>query len=162
MDDRVVSLHSPADEADDQQDRPGQPGMAPPDVERSISLAAERVHAIIESAARVASEIRANARAEADSYLEEAKRDADRLTIRHIGLISDLAKVVSDRLEVHRRHSEELILALEDAMRALAATVGSNAASDRGLTSRRDYPTPPSSPGPSPEPEPPSPFRSEG
>jgi hypothetical protein len=154
MNQRVVSARSPEAESSHQADHPGQPDTSSPDVDRSVSLTAERVqtiiesatrvrvHAIIESATRVASEILANARAEADLYLEEAEREADRLTMRHIGLMSDLTEALSNRLQVHGRQSEELIRALEDAMRELAAGVRSNAASGPGVATDRTEPTP--------------------
>lgn len=50
-----------------------------PGLDRSVSEAAERIEAIIDAATRVASEIRADGEAEADRYLEEAERKADRL-----------------------------------------------------------------------------------
>jgi cell division septum initiation protein DivIVA len=173
MNERVVSAASPEVESH-QADHPGQPDTSSPDVDRSVSLDAESVHGIIESATRVrvraiiesathvASEILANARAEADLYLEEAKREADRLTMRHIGLISDVTEALSNRLQVYGRQSEELIRALEDAMRELAAGVRPNAASGPGVATGRTEPTPTVRRDPSAGPEHRSSRRSEG
>jgi cell division septum initiation protein DivIVA len=174
MNERGVSAGSPEVESSHEPDHPGQPGTSSTDVDRSVSLTAERVqaiiesatrvrvHAIIESATRIASEILANARAEADGYLAEAEREADRLTMKHIGLISDLTEALSNRLQVYGRQSEELIRALEDAMRELAAGVPSNAASSTGAATPRTEPTPTPHRDPSAGPRDRAPWRSEG
>jgi cell division septum initiation protein DivIVA len=159
MNDRVVSAASSEVESSNQADHAGQQGTSAPDLDRSVSLDAEsveeilesttrvRVHAIIESATRDASEILANARAEADMYLEAAQREADRLTMKHIGLISDLTEALSNRLQFYERQSEELIRALEDAMRELAAGVRANTGSAPAVATHQTEPTP----GPRPD-----------
>jgi len=86
-------------------------------------VAAERIETIIDAATRAASEIRGDAREEAERHLEEAQREADRLTMRRIGLMSQLTDSLIERAEKLRREVDELARAMEDAMRAVAATV---------------------------------------
>lgn len=95
-----------------------------PGFDRSVSEAAGRIEAIIDAAERVASEIRGEARAEAERYREEAERKTDRLAMKRIGLISELTESLTERAEQVQRQSDELVRALEDAMRAVAAIVG--------------------------------------
>jgi hypothetical protein len=102
------------------------------DVARSISDAADTIEAIIDAAERLASEIRSDAQQEAERFLDDAEREADRLTMRRIGLLSKLSDSVIERTERLRRESDEVVRALEDAMRALAATVGDRPATNAG------------------------------
>jgi hypothetical protein len=93
------------------------------DVDRSISVAAERIETIIDAATRAASEIRGEAREEAERHLEEAEREADRLMMRRIGVMSQLTDSLIERAEKVRREVDELARAMEDAMRAVAGTM---------------------------------------
>jgi chaperonin GroEL (HSP60 family) len=104
-------------------------------VEPSVSAAAERIQAIIDAAAHAASGIRADAQLEARRHVEEAEREADRLAMRRIRLMSELTDSLIERAERMREQSDELVRALEDAMRAVAATVSEPGIADRGGTS---------------------------
>lgn len=105
------------------------------DVERPISAAAERIETIIDAATRAASEIRGEAREDAERHLEEAEREAERLTTRRIGLLSELTDSLIERAEKVRKDADELARAMEEVMRALAATM-----SEPGAPDRRDEP----------------------
>lgn len=93
------------------------------DLDRSISVAAGRIETIIEAATQAASEIRGDARKAGERHLEEAQREADRLTMRRIGLMSQLTDSLIERAEKLRSEVDELARAMEDAMRTVAATI---------------------------------------
>jgi hypothetical protein len=103
---------------------PAPPEIPPDEVQPSASAAAEGIQAIIDAAAHAASGIRADAQIEVQRYVEEAEREADRLAMRRIRVMSELTDSLIERAESMREQSEELVRALEDAMRAVAATVG--------------------------------------
>ena len=119
-------MDEPAAPLGSQPDSPGAPAPpgTPPDEEPSASAAAEGIQAIIDAAANAASGIRADAQIEAQRYVEEAEREADRLAMRRIRVMSELTDSLIERAERMREQSDELVRALEDAMRAVAATVG--------------------------------------
>jgi hypothetical protein len=96
---------------------------SPEDLNRSISRAAETIETIIDAAERLASEIRADAEAEAQRYLEESQREGDRLAMKRIGLMSELTESLIERAEDLTRRTDEVVRALEDAMRTIATTV---------------------------------------
>ena len=83
-------------------------------MDRSISLVGERIQAILDAAAHAASEIRADAH-------EDAKREADRLTMRRVGEMSQLTDSLIERAESLRKQADELAREMEDAMRAVSA-----------------------------------------
>lgn len=76
---------------------------------------------IIDAAERVAAEIRTDAEAEAERYLERAKRNADRLTMERVRLISELTDSLFEHASQVRQQCEALIESLDDAMRGIAA-----------------------------------------
>jgi hypothetical protein len=94
-------------------------------VDESVSAAAQRFAAIVDAAHRAAAEIRDGAQGEAEVYVQEAAREADRLTMQRIAMMSELADSLAERFDLLHRHAEEVSRALEEAMRALAATVAS-------------------------------------
>jgi hypothetical protein len=109
-------------------EREGRPGTdrgrpSPEDLNRSISRAAETIETIIDAAERLASEIRADAQVEAERYLDEAQREADRLAMKRIAMMSELTESLIERADDLRRRTDEVVRALEDAMRTVAATV---------------------------------------
>jgi ABC-type transporter Mla subunit MlaD len=134
-------------------------GTSSPEFERSVARAANRIEAIIDAAENTAAEIRAAARIDADRYLDDAAREADRLTLTRIGLLSELTESLTERVDSLKRESDEVIRALEDAMRALAATVGSSAPGTAGASRAGESPSRPERAG---RQEPGSPWRSEG
>ena len=87
-------------------------------------MAAGRIEEIIEAATQAAAEIRGEAREAGKRHLEEAQREADRLTMRRIGQMSQLTDSLIERAEKLRNEVDDLARAMEDAMRAVAATVG--------------------------------------
>jgi hypothetical protein len=97
-------------------------------LDRSISVAAGRIEEIIEAATQAAAEIRGEAREAGKRHLEEAQREADRLTMRRIGQMSQLTDSLIERAENLRNEVDELARAMEDAMRAVAATAGESEA----------------------------------
>jgi hypothetical protein len=92
-------------------------------VQSSVSVAAERVEAIIDAAENAAAGIREQAHAEADGYAERTKREVDRMTLTRIAVLSDMTGRLIERVDLLQAQADEMIRALEDTMRALAATV---------------------------------------
>ena len=82
-----------------------------------------RVESIIETAQRAAEAIRAEAREQAARYVESAEREADRVTLRRVVMLADLRESLVERIDLVTQQTDEVIEALDDAMRALAATV---------------------------------------
>ena len=90
------------------------------DLERSASDAIDRIQQIIETAERVAGQIRAGATEDAKRHVEDARRGADRLTMERVTLISQLTDSLIERADEVKRRSEELIGALEAAVGEVA------------------------------------------
>jgi hypothetical protein len=102
------------------------------DLNRSISRAAETIETIIDAAERLASEIQAEAQVEAQRYLDESQREADRLAMKRIGLMSELTDSLVERADDLRKRTDEVVRALEDAMRTVAATIGDRSTANAG------------------------------
>jgi hypothetical protein len=119
--------------------------------DESVSAAAQRFAAIVDAAHRAAAEIRDDAQAEAEAYVQEAGREADRLTLQRIAMMSELTDSLAERFDLLHRHAEEVSRALEEAMRALAATVASTGRPGPDPPSPRTAPPAPPAPAPPPD-----------
>jgi len=71
-------------------------------------MVGERVQEIVDSAERVAEEIRAEAEASAASYLRERRREADRLVEEGTRELAERTRVLSERAERLWRETTEL------------------------------------------------------
>jgi vacuolar-type H+-ATPase subunit E/Vma4 len=98
---------------------------------QSMSGAAERVESILDAAERTAADIRDSARAEASRFAEDAEREVDRVTFKRIAVLSEMTENLIERVELLQAQAEAVIRALEDTMRALAATVEASDSEDR-------------------------------
>lgn len=83
--------------------------------ETPVEQVAERVQALIDAAERAADAIRADAEHQADEYLSEAQRRADRLTTSRIQLIANLV----GRAAAVRSHSEQMVISLEQTVQTI-------------------------------------------
>jgi hypothetical protein len=120
-------------------------------MDESVSAAALRFAAIVDAAHRAAAEIRDSARGEAEVYVQEAAREADRLTLQRIAMMSELTDSLAERFDLLQRHAEEVSRALEEAMRALAATVASTGRPGPDSSDSRTAPPAPRAPAPPPD-----------
>lgn len=128
---------------------------------RSVEDATSKIKEIIDAAEKVAAEIDAEARAEADRYLERRQREADRTALELTDELERLTEPVLTRLGALRDETQALQRAVDDA----AAAVRSLA--ERAKTTVREEaaaatPTPKGPvPPPEAEEEPPA-FRQRG
>src|SRR5436309_815919 len=91
------------------------------DVARFVSEATGRIQEIIDSAERVAAQIRADAEAEARTYLDERRRAADEVVNEQRELLAALAQELSDHAADLRISSAQIVSALEGAAARLRA-----------------------------------------
>jgi uncharacterized phage infection (PIP) family protein YhgE len=88
-------------------------------LQRSAAAASEKIQAIIDTAERVANEIQTEADAEARRYLDERRREADRLAEERIGQLSQLSRSLVRRIDRVQGLADELAQELEAAVSSL-------------------------------------------
>lgn len=96
---------------------PGPP--APSQYQRSARGASDGVQSILEAAERHANEIRAEAEDQALQYIAEVQRRADQIAATRMRDISNLTDGLVDQASNVRQQSEQMISALELAIRAI-------------------------------------------
>jgi hypothetical protein len=124
------------------------------ELRRSMGQATERIHEIIDAAERVAAEIRADAEAEARSYLAERKREAELLVKDRTQALDQLTKTLADSAEGFKHQAERMLADLDRAIVEARAGVYRNGAA----AAVEAEPEPEPEPEPMPEPEPRSVF----
>jgi hypothetical protein len=98
------------------------PDPRPPSaLRRSVSEATGQIQEIVDAAERVAEEIRAGAEADAAAYLEERRRDVDRVTEEHARQLAELADSLAGEVEAVRQDVRRVTRALEDAIAKIRA-----------------------------------------
>ena len=100
---------------------PGPAGVAAPDLARFVSESTGRIQEIIDSAERMAAQIRADAEAGARTYVEEQRRAADRIVNEQAEALAALAEELSDQAADLRARSAQIVSSLEGAAARLRA-----------------------------------------
>lgn len=109
----------------DQPTTPGPGGGNLPPLGPSASTASQRIGVIIEAAEKAAAGIIEDAEEQARRYLMESRRRADEAAAERTRAISDLTDSLVARAEIVKRHSDELIDALDTARTRMGdSTVG--------------------------------------
>jgi hypothetical protein len=85
----------------------------------------ERLQAVIEAAERAAGAIRYDAEDRARRHLAEAQYRADQLTAERVRAISLLTDDLIEHAALVKRHSEQMVFALEQAVNSVASQLGS-------------------------------------
>lgn len=130
------------------------------ELRRSVGQATDRIHEIIDAAERVATEIRTDAQAEAEAYLAERRREADRLAGERTLALDDLTRTLADSAERFKREAEGMLADLDRVIAQARAGVGRDAASAAPAPPAEPVAErPPLQPAPDPVPEPPAPER---
>jgi hypothetical protein len=122
-----------------------EPAAAPPpaleaggtgsELRRAVTDATTRIQEIIDTAERVAVQIRTDAEASAGAYLEERRRAADLLVAEQMRVLAALAHELSDHAASLGRQSETIVAALEGAvarLRTASVSPGPERAHHRG------------------------------
>ncbi|MDX6582320.1 MAG: hypothetical protein QOI10_1504 [Solirubrobacterales bacterium] len=124
------------------------PGM-PSDLRRSLGEATDRIHEIVDAAERVAAQIRADAEADARSYLAERKAEADALAGERSEDLDRLTRTVADTADQFRQQAERMLADLDRVLADARAGVRREAP----LAAVESAPRPePFAPAPAPEP----------
>lgn len=97
---------------------------AAPELEAQSALMTERLQAVIEAAERAAGAIRYDAEDRASRHLAEAQHRADRLTADRVRAISLLTDDLIEHAALVKRHSEQMVIALEQAVDSVASRLG--------------------------------------
>jgi hypothetical protein len=84
-----------------------------------VANVGDRIQEIIDTAERIAGEIRADAEAAGDAYLEERRREADRLVEAGVREFTDVTNSLAVRVEALQREASALVEALEEARGSL-------------------------------------------
>jgi vacuolar-type H+-ATPase subunit H len=106
-----------------------------------------RIQVIIEAAEKAAAGIIEDAEAQARRYLDESRKRADRIAEERAQAIGDATDGLLERAEVLKRHSDELIRALQEA----SLQIGGDDAAPQSLASAAN-PEPAGEDEPAPEP----------
>jgi hypothetical protein len=129
-----------------------------PDIVRSTDLrhamgqATERIHEIIDTAERVAAEIRADAEADARSYLAERKREADLVARERTSVLDQLTRTLADSAEQFKHQAERMLADLDRVIAEARAGVYASGAAAAVEAEPAAAPTPTPPPRPVPEP----------
>jgi hypothetical protein len=118
------------------------------DLRQSVTAATARIQEIIDAAERVANEIEAEARAKAESYREEKRREADELVEARIASLSETSDGLVSRVERVRALTDELAAELE------AAIAGAREVAHERVPAPTVVPAPPPPPQPEARPGP--------
>lgn len=100
------------------QSQPPQPSS---NVRQTMDQMTEQLQTVIDAAERAAEAIRLDAEEQAHHHLTAAQREADRLTAERVGLISDLTDDLIHHAGTVRKHSEDMVRALEEAIGSVTA-----------------------------------------
>ena len=112
---------SPAEKNGPGAEDPDPPGRAPAGLGEVVANVGDRVQEILDTAERIAGEIRAEAEAAGDAYLYERRREAELAVEEGVREFTGLTHSVTARVETLQREASALVEALEDARRRLAA-----------------------------------------
>jgi hypothetical protein len=99
------------------------PGADRSDVTRFVTETTGRIQEIIDAAERVAAQIRAEAEADAQSYLEQQRRAADHVVSERVEDLAALADDLSQQASDLRSQSGQIVSALERAAARLRAAL---------------------------------------
>jgi len=119
--------------------------MAEKSLSESMAGAADRIQEIVDAAERVAADIRAEAEAEADRYLEARRRDADQLTVTRSHELQELSATIVGHATRVKQQAEELVRSLDAAIEKMSAAPPSDAAA-KPVIEPRALPDPAPSP----------------
>jgi ABC-type transporter Mla subunit MlaD len=106
----------------------------------SISQATPRIEELIGAAERIAQEIRDDAKAAGDRYVDERRREANRITEEHAQAIVDLTNSLVEPVDKLRDHAHAVGMELAqaaDRLRELSATITGTARERVNLPSPR-------------------------
>jgi hypothetical protein len=92
---------------------------APAGIGDVVTNVGSRIQEILDTAERVASEIRAEAEASSSDYLNERRREADRVVEDRVREFGTMVQSLSLRIESLQREAGALVDALEEARRSL-------------------------------------------
>lgn len=95
------------------------PRPSRPPASEAMGDVAQRVQMVIEAAEQAADAIRDDARRQADGFLTEAQHRADGLTADRLRLIGSLTDQLIEHADAVRRHSEQMVAALERSVASL-------------------------------------------
>lgn len=109
-------------------DDPSSPAGASSELRRSVGQATERIHEIIDAAERVAVEIRSDAEAEAERYLDQRRREADRLAADRTAALDQLTKTLANSAERFKHQAEQMLADLDRVISEARAGVYRNGA----------------------------------
>jgi vacuolar-type H+-ATPase subunit H len=109
---------------------------AAPELRAQSDLMTERLQTVIEAAERAADAIRYDAEDRARRHLADAQQRADRLTAERVRAISLLTDDLIENAASVKRHSEQMISALDQAVDSVAGQLGAvgSAASQNAAT----------------------------
>jgi hypothetical protein len=99
----------------------GPPGRAPTGLGDVVANVGDRVQEILDAAERIAGEIRADAEAAGENYVNERRREAERAVEEGVREFTGLTHSVTARVETLQREASALVEVLEDARRRLAS-----------------------------------------
>ncbi len=100
------------------------PGANGPSLGRAVSNVGNRIQEMLDTAERVADEIRADAEAAAANYVHEQRREADRVVSDRARELIELTESLSMRAKQMEEEAGALVAALEDAMQRMARLAG--------------------------------------
>jgi len=101
--------------------------QAPRRIGDVVANVGNRVQEILDSAERVAGEIRSEAEAEAKRYLDERRREADLAVADRLREFTDLSQSMAQRVESLQREAALLTEALDEARRSFDADLAASA-----------------------------------
>lgn len=131
---------------------PSRPADRVTDLRGVVADVGDRVQEILDAAERVAGDIRADAEARAERYLEERRADADELVGERVGELAELTRTLKTRLEAVQHEAAGLIAELDRTIARMVRVPGQDASvSSDGLrpvpTDDRSTPQPVAYPG---------------
>ena len=128
-----------------------------PDLGDVVANVGSRVQEILDSAERIARDIRGEAEASSARLIEERRREADRILEERLREFNSVAQTLALRVEGLQREATALVQALEDARNSLSGLAQPAPPTPASTTSP---PPPPSPQPPTPPSEPASPAAS--